>query len=68
MEFHRVLWLHVYFFHGIAHDMLVFLHRPFTGKSRLVNNRETEGGASPPEIHIQTVLITRQPLPVCRFH
>ena len=24
MEFRRVLWLHVYFFHGIAHDMLVF--------------------------------------------
>ncbi len=72
MEFHRVLWLHVYFFHGIALDMPAlpeyFCATLFTDKSRLVNNRETEGGASPPEIHIQTVLITRQPLPVCRFH
>lgn len=72
MKFHRVLWLQVYFFHGIALDMLAlpeyFCAALFTDKSRLVNNRETEVGASPPEIHIQTVLITRHPLPAYRFH
>ena len=72
MKFHRVLWLHVYFFHGIALDMPAlpeyFCAALFTDKSRLVNNRESEVGASPPEIHIQTIPITRQPLPVCRFH
>lgn len=71
MEFRRVLWLHVYFFHEIALCLLyrsTFALPLFTGKSQLVNNRETEGGSSPSEIHIQTVLITRHPLPVYRFH
>ena len=49
MEFRRVLWLHVYFFHEIALDMPslpeYFCAALFTDKSRLVNNRETEGGA-----------------------